>query len=420
MNQTSGNQLVVECLKPKPAHFTKEDWSMWEEKNPRTVEFLSTLKSPETAYMYKKMVCAVIADRETDKFLLLSRQDRESTLIKFILAHKARASSCQLAVSALSSFLTYCDLTDMNWKKIKHLSPRARSVALDRAPSKEEIKKLRPYCDPRLWAEVEVMSQTGCRVGALPDLTIKDYQKFDYQTKEENSQTIKLSSLRIYKGCIEEYLAVLTPEAIKAVDLYLDGRKRDGEILTPESPLFRDDYGTYTRNGAQVSTVNSPQKVTVDSIQSCISKAWTDSGVRTKKNGHYERHEFKECHGFRKFYKTTRLACKEHAQLDIEIDLGHYLSYYKPTFEHRVSEVIRSIPILAIDESEEIKLKSAEEMSRLELKYSNLEKKLSEITLHLALAGITQQKSNSESPVGNPDLPHNANTSPISQTVNNA
>jgi hypothetical protein len=88
--------------------------------------------------------------------------------------------------------------------------------------------------------------------------------------------------------------------------------------------------------------------------------------------------EFKQIHGFREFFKSHRLACPEHGQMDIEIDLGHVLPYYKPTFEHRLEQYVRSLQALVIEEATEIKLQSEEEISKMEQKYDNLSRKITE------------------------------------------
>lgn len=48
--------------------------------------------------------------------------------------------------------------------------------------------------------------------------------------------------ITVYEGFNEEYIAFTTPECSKAIDQYLDMRKRYGEKLTKDSFLIREQF----------------------------------------------------------------------------------------------------------------------------------------------------------------------------------
>ena len=55
----------------------------------------------------------------------------------------------------------------VNWKKISKGIPTGRKSANDRAPTREELKKLSEYPDRRIKSIICLMVSTGIRVGAF-------------------------------------------------------------------------------------------------------------------------------------------------------------------------------------------------------------------------------------------------------------
>jgi hypothetical protein len=63
--------------------------------------------------------------------------------------------------------------------------------------------------------------------------------------------------LTVYENDPEEYFTFITPECRRAVDAYLDMRKRYGEVLTPESYLIREQFDTNDQFRIAKSRLNS-------------------------------------------------------------------------------------------------------------------------------------------------------------------
>jgi hypothetical protein len=71
------------------------------------------------------------------------------------------------------------------------------------------------------------MASAGIRQGAIPSLKIKHLQ---------------YRKLIVYENEPEQHFTFISFECHKAIDSYLDMRKRYGEVLTPESYLVREQF----------------------------------------------------------------------------------------------------------------------------------------------------------------------------------
>lgn len=61
------------------------------------------------------------------------------------------------------------------------------------------------------------------------------------------------------------------------------------------------------------------------------------------------RHEFKQVHGFRKFFKTQ--AERVMKTIDVEKLLGHAENYYKPGMDYLLQEYRKAVPYLTVSET---------------------------------------------------------------------
>lgn len=320
--------------------------------HPKADRFLKSRRSKETTLAYHIALHYVLKDK-IDEFLSVEKPERENALIDYINENrdKLASSTLHMRIAACRSFLQDYEVP-INWKRIRGILPINNHVADDRAPTKEEVRKALATGSLLIRAMILIMACSGCRVGALEGLRLKDYTKIPIQ---ENKM---VGSLKLYKGSAEHYKAFLTPEAVEALDLYLDSRTRKGEKLSPESYLFTNRLGEMMTNSA---------------LQSALWTNWFRSGVRPAQlydNGK-SRHPFKEAHGFRKFFRTfAPLTMKpETAKDDVEVLLGHKLNYYKPSEQYIFEQFIRAIPSLAIGEAEELKIEIKEQEQEFNQKF---------------------------------------------------
>lgn len=119
-----------------------------------------------------------------------------------------------------------------------------------------------------------------------------------------------------------------TPECAKYIDQYLDWRKRLGEKLTPNSPLFRIVFDPITQ-------INRPKPVSGLVVAKMIHTLLDKTGIRTPISVEpNQRFDLMQCHGFRKFFKTTCINAGMNP-LYSEYVMGHRSgltkSYFKPS-----------------------------------------------------------------------------------------
>ena len=65
------------------------------------------------------------------------------------------------------------------------------------------------------------------------------------------------------------------------------------------------------------------------------------------------RYEFKQIHGFRKFFKTN--AERAIKTIDVERLIGHAESYYRPSEEYLLGQYEKAVPHLTISEAAELR-----------------------------------------------------------------
>src|SRR4029079_9976610 len=112
----------------------------------------------------------------------------------------------------------------LNWKKIPKFVNTDTPKIIDRGYNHEEIKRLIDYSDHRIKVCFLFLASTGVKAGALRDFKLRHLED---------------------KG--EEYITFMTPESKRAIDNYLEFRKRNGELIGPDSYLFVQQYSRLRR-----------------------------------------------------------------------------------------------------------------------------------------------------------------------------
>lgn len=207
----------------------------------------------------------------------------------------------------------------LNWKKIKKFARPQKTgneiAGKDRGYTTEEIQKILSLSDQRFKTAFLILASTGIRIGALGSLKIGDLERIQ-----------DLYKVTVYSGEKEEYTTFMTPEASKELDIYLDYRKRKGEIIAENS------YAIVKRFSAK-STEGRPFKG--KSLHDLLQDAIENSGLRkVDHNNPYKRKQVPLLHGLRKFFTKQLVDSKVQAEIR-EMLLGHDIGltgrYYKPT-----------------------------------------------------------------------------------------
>jgi len=210
-----------------------------------------------------------------------------------------------------------------------------------RAITTEEIRAMLNYCgSKRNIAIVHVLSAMGSRPEALADLRIRDI--------EEMSDGY--TGVIVYAGSNNEFQHFYHSEVTRAVNDYLDERKQEGELLKPESFLFRQK--SFFSNSVGISPLN------VNGIESILSNIMKHAGIkRIKMND--KRYDLPVCGGFRNRFNTIFKSNPDVSYAIAEMLFDHKFrleaSYLFPTKEALFAEYKKGVPELMIDEKEKLK-----------------------------------------------------------------
>ena len=137
------------------------------------------------------------------------------------------------------------------------------------------------------------MCSAGLRIGAIPGLRVKDLVPIDKHA---------IYRLNLYaKSKKSSYFSFCTPEARQAIDSYLEWRKRFGERITDDSPVFRTDYNAYGR------IMRSVKPFTENAVTHTMDELLRATGMRGFgiENQERKRREIIRCHGLRKFWESN-------------------------------------------------------------------------------------------------------------------
>jgi len=345
--------------------------------NSRSVKnFLKGFHSDSTKESYCKKLVQFLEfhhNISADKLLLQAKKNPKTIqhmIIDYVEERKSKVSgsTLQQTRAALKHFFEMNDIEDgINWSKISKIIPHAKKTGSDRAPTIEEIRLMVELADTRTKCVILMCSSSGIRVGAFDGMTWGDL--FPLYQKHDGEKTMVATKLTVYKGEREEYTTFVTPECYSALEQYKRSRESVGEKITPKSPVIRDswDNNTYRKDKRKKPKMAKPlaSKTIANMMGEFLKKInlrEADSGI----------HEFKQIHGFRKFFKTNaERACKT---IDVEKLMGHAENYYKPSLDYLLAEYTKAIPYLTISETVELKDKLKQQMVISDKKVGEIER----------------------------------------------
>ena len=318
---------------------------------------------------------------------LLMHQDNpqfiQNQIIQYLIYLKNPPLSLRYATRSqyVAAIITFYDLNEvvLNKKRIyRYLGEEERPIE-NRGYSTEEITKMLEVCDERVRALILFLSSTGVRIRAIIELKLEDLVSFpDYG----------LYQVTVYSDAKERYTTFTTPEAAKAIQVYLSYRERYGEILTPKSPVFRDQFD---RNDA--ASVHDVKPLKLRTVERLISRTIEKSGIRTVEritelNGEKGkiRKNVRLTAGFRKFFDTQLIYARVEPRTK-EMFMGHSIGlddhYFKPGDNYVLQEYLKAVNNLTINEENRLKIKVEELTARNEsneyIIKSRLQEKESEV-----------------------------------------
>lgn len=302
--------------------------------------FENAIRSPYTRKNYQctlKKFMAFAGIENFDKLAGLPEKEIQTMLEDYVIHLKTlnmNPNSFPVMFTSLQLFFSMNDKI-LNWKKIKKFYPDTIKKAGYGTYTTEQIQiLLKATTDFRNRAIVLFLSSTGVRVGALVGLKLKHLKDMPDGCKR----------VTIYENSKEEYVVFLTPETSRVIDSYLKKRQKDGEDITPESPLFRDKYRIAT------------QVIPMDywALKEVVKRLVEKTGTERKRLG--TRYDIQLCHGFRKRFNTILKSNSEINSNVAEKLMGHKNgldgTYFVPTEEQLFTEFRKAIQDLTIDDSE--------------------------------------------------------------------
>jgi integrase len=296
------------------------------------IQFINSLRSKDTKIHYTNWLNDFLKylNISCDRILDFDSNQLQQKIINYVIdmrdTRNLSPSSIRSHISAIQTFLVINDFEGINWTKVKKFVGEFYKVADDRPYTRDEIKQLADAAHSlRDKAIILLLSSSGLRVGGLVRLQLKHLIPND---------KYGIYQIDVYKKSREAYTAFCTPETRVAIDLYLNWRRKLGETVTPESPLFRVEFDTRFGASAPAKQIDRAlvcRMLKMLRYETGIVKIQhlTESVKRGKPRSH-----IKTLHGMRK-YLSTCLETEGVNAVYVDLLLGHNLGlksvYSKPT-----------------------------------------------------------------------------------------
>ena len=287
-------------------------------------------------------------------------------IVDYIELRKSEVSGSTigLTVASLKHFFEMNDADQaVNWAKVSKLVPKARKTGSDRAPTVEEIRQMLEEADARTRCVILMCASSGIRVGAFEGMCWGDvtplYKEEDGGAAGDRDVQVRAAKLVVYRGSVEEYITFVTPECYDALVQYRRMRESIGEAITARSPLIRDAWDNHRYRKRIAKNPGDARPLTSKAIANMMGLFLKKIRLRGPSmclpaGGSYGNHyEFKQVHGFRKYFKTN--AERAIKTIDVEKLIGHAENYYRPSEEYLLGQYEKVVPHLTISEAAELR-----------------------------------------------------------------
>ena len=339
--------------------------------------FINAIRSPATKRGYEnslKRYMNHLKLREADDLLLHATNPRliETQIIDWIMTLRNGGVSYATIKFLVAPIFTFYLLNDViiNRTKVLRYLGEFKRVVKDQAYTTEQIQQALQNADQRMRMILLLLASTGCRIGALPELTLGNLTRIpDYDG---------LYRITFYEGTNNEYYSFCTRECAKTgIDNYLEYRRRSGENISfnqntnrwePEdTPLIRVQFDI--NDILQVRHQIKP--MTLGGLRIAIYYHLNRCGLRqvehvTESGGNKIRKSIPMLNGFRKHVISTFIhAGLNHEIRELIVDHNTHLdaNYFRPTEVQVLEEYLKAEPYLTI--SPENKLRRENQQLRI-------------------------------------------------------
>lgn len=188
--------------------------------------FINSIKSEATKEVYHNNIKLFMKFYGLSKMSDLLALDVQNSIIKYVMSMREKGLSSNSIQGRLNAIFHFYSMNDvvLNKKKIKMFKGEFSRKSVDRSYKHQEISKILQVCDLRMKVVILLMASSGCRVGAIPSLKIRNLEKVNSVYK-----------VTAYEGSKESYYTFTSPECTSFIDSYLEFRENNGEKLNKDS-----------------------------------------------------------------------------------------------------------------------------------------------------------------------------------------
>ena len=266
----------------------------------------------------------------------------EEEFIRFVgeVSKESATSTVAFWRDSLRRFVEINRVGGIDWAYVNQFLPRVKKSGQDRAPTLEEIRRLVSVADLRTKCLILFLVSSGARIGSVEYLRWRDLQEVELQGR-------KMARITVYAGEPEEYYSFVSPECWEYLSRYRERRESIGEVVGPSSPVFIMELDKRRFDQGKVKPVK------VITLKTQLGYLLRQIGMRSvlTDRPNYRSYEWKQAHGFRKFFKT-RMEVAGAKPLVIEMLMGHSTgvssSYFKPTEKEMLQEYSKGVGELTI------------------------------------------------------------------------
>ena len=285
----------------------------------------------------------------------------EDSIQDFLTHHKQRFKKGEIGANTLEMYYwpikKFCDAhkstlaSDIEWKRLEKILPDAPSYSNDRCPTVQEIRKVIKNPNRRVKPVVLVMCSSGIRLRSWLYLKWKHVipitnayylhcrkQEEDEKkekglpynsnitiTADDETKIIAAKLIAYDTKNRKEYFSFITPEAYYALKEWMDYRRDvQHEGVNGESWLVINE---------KISFATAPKRLEYTGLKRMRYRAPKKEGLRSDLPEGKRRYEWKESHGYLKFFETYAGTVMHpyNVKLLISHELGVEASYWKPT-----------------------------------------------------------------------------------------
>jgi site-specific recombinase XerD len=330
---------------------------------------------------------------DADSLLLHQANPRaiEAQLIDYVMSLRNDGIAYATIQYLIAPLFTFYQLNDvvLNRKKVQRYLGEPKRVVRDKAYTTENIQQALQNADQRMRMIILLLASTGCRVGALPGLTLGNLTKLP---------DIGLYKVVFYESTNNEYYSFCTRECAQSgIDSYLEYRKRCGEKLSfnqstnrwePEdTPLIRLSFDA--SDSLQASRQIRP--ISYKGLKHALDLHLVRSGIRKAEHLTENRKRIRKpialANGFRKYVISTFIEAglnHEIRELLVDHATGLDASYFRPSEKQVLQEYLKAEPMLCIDPS--IRLAQENQTLKQEVtRFDKMQKQIEELNRKMGL-----------------------------------